>query len=104
MCEKVSKDYESLKNFTENASHEIQTPLAIIKNKIELLLQSENLDKTQIHSIQILNEAASKLSRLNQSLLLLTKIENRQFESPEKVNFSKVLNQCIENFEELAFI
>jgi len=104
MCEKVSKDYESLKNFTENASHEIQTPLAIIKNKIELLLQSENLDKTQIHSIQILNEAASKLSRLNQSLLLLTKIENRQFESPEKVNFSKVLNQCIENFEELASI
>src|SRR6185312_12604635 len=79
MCEKVSKDYESLKNFTENASHEIQTPLAIIKNKIELLLQSENLDKTQIHSIQILNDAASKLSRLNQSLLLLTKIENRQF-------------------------
>lgn len=104
MSEKVNKDYESLKNFTENASHEIQTPLAIIKNKIELLLQSENLDKTQIQSIQILNDAASKLSRLNQSLLLLAKIENLQFETPEKVNFSKVVNQCIENFEELALI
>ena len=104
MSEKVSNDYESLKNFTENASHEIQTPLAIIKNKIELLLQSENLDKTQIQSIQILNDAASKLSRLNQSLLLLAKIENRQFESTEKVNFSKIINQSIENFEELASI
>src|SRR6185312_8124313 len=104
MSEKVRKDYESLKNFTENASHEIQTPLAIIKNKIELLLQSENLGKGEIQSIQIINDAASKLSRLNQSLLLLAKIENRQFESPEKVNFSKVLNQCIDNFEELAFI
>lgn len=104
MSEKVSKDYESLKNFTENASHEIQTPLAIIKNKIELLLQSENLDKTQIDSIQILNDAASKLSRLNQSLLLLAKIENRQFESTEKVNFSKIIHECIENFEELASI
>lgn len=104
MSEKVSKDYESLKSFTENASHEIQTPLAIIKNKIELLLQSENLDKAAIQSIQILNDAASKLSRLNQSLLLLAKIENRQFESTEKVNFSKIINQCIENFEELASI
>jgi signal transduction histidine kinase len=104
MSGKVSKDYESLKSFTENASHEIQTPLAIIKNKIELLLQSENLDKAAIQSIQILNDAASKLSRLNQSLLLLAKIENRQFESIEKVNFSKIMNQCIENFEELASI
>ncbi len=104
MSEKVGKDYEALKNFTENASHEIQTPLAIIKNKIELLLQSESLDKTYVDAIQKVNEAASKLSRLNQSLLLLAKIENRQFQNPGKVNFSEVMNECVENFEELASI
>ncbi|HSV10951.1 MAG TPA: HAMP domain-containing sensor histidine kinase, partial [Hanamia sp.] len=100
----VSKDYESLKSFTENASHEIQTPLAIIKNKIELLLQSENFDETQVNAIQSVNEAASKLSRLNQSLLLLAKIENRQFEQAEKINFSDVVHRTAENFEELALI
>jgi len=104
MTEKVRKDYESMKNFTENASHEIQTPLSIIKNKIELLLQSENLDETQINAIQSVNDAASRLSKLNQSLLLLAKIENHQFENAEKINFSFVLNQCVENFEELAVI
>ncbi|MGN6605237.1 MAG: sensor histidine kinase, partial [Ginsengibacter sp.] len=104
MTEKVSRDYESLKNFTENASHEIQTPLSIIKNKIELLLQSENLDKTQVNAIQSLNDAASRLSKLNQSLLLLAKIENHQFENGEKINFSFLLNSCIENYEELATI
>jgi len=104
MTQKVSKDYELLKNFTENASHEIQTPLAIIKNKIELLSQSENLTETQIPSIQSINDAASRLSRLNQSLLLLAKIENRQFENTEKINFSFVLSRCVENFEELAVI
>jgi signal transduction histidine kinase len=104
MAEKVRKDYESLKNFTENASHEIQTPLSIIKNKIELLLQSENLDKSQFTAIQSLNDAASRLSKLNQSLLLLAKIENNQFENAEKINVSLLLNQCLENFEELAAI
>lgn len=104
MTEKMSRDYESLKNFTENASHEIQTPLAIIKNKIELLLQSENLDETQINAIQSLNDAASRLSKLNQSLLLLAKIENHQFKNSEKINVSLVLNQYVENFEELASI
>lgn len=102
MTEKVNNDYESLKNFTENASHEIQTPLAIIKTKVELLSQSENLDETQIKAIQSLNDATARLSKLNQSLLLLTKIENRQFVEIESVNIFAIVERYIENFEELA--
>jgi signal transduction histidine kinase len=102
MTEKVKADYESLKNFTENASHEIQTPLAIIKNKIELLIQEEKLDESQMILLQSMNEAASRLSRMNQSLLLLAKIENRQFKMTENINFNSVLLRLVNNFEELA--
>jgi signal transduction histidine kinase len=102
LTQKVNSDYESLKSFTENASHEIQTPLAIIKTKLELLSQSEHLDSIQISTIQSLNDATSRLSKLNQSLLLLTKIENRQFIKTENINISLILNGYIENFEELA--
>ena len=102
MTQKVTKDYQTLKSFTENASHEIQTPLAIIKNKVELLSQSENLTENQIHVLQGLNDAAARLSRLNQSLLLLTKIENLQFDDVDKINFSCMLNRYLDNFEELA--
>jgi signal transduction histidine kinase len=102
LTQKVKNDYDSLKSFTGNASHEIQTPLAIIKNKIELLLQSEHLEESHINIIKSLNNAASRLSRLNQSLLLLTKIENRQFSNNEKINFSSVLKNCLENFQEPA--
>lgn len=102
MTKKVSNDYESLKTFTENASHEIQTPLAIIKSKIELLSQSENLDEVQMNILQSLNEATTRLSRLNQSLLLLTKIENAQFVQTEHVNISSLILKYIEFFEELA--
>jgi signal transduction histidine kinase len=102
ITQKVTKDYEMLKGFTENASHEIQTPLAIIKNKIELLSQSENLTETQINVLQSLDEAAARLSRLNQSLLLLAKIENLQFAHVDTINFSSMLNRYIDNFDELA--
>jgi signal transduction histidine kinase len=102
LTQKVKNDYDSLKSFTGNASHEIQTPLAIIKNKIEILSQSEHLDESQIKIVHSLNEAASRLSRLNQSLLLLARIENRQFEDKEKINLSAVLEKCIENYRELA--
>ena len=102
LTQKVKNDYESLKSFTGNASHEIQTPLAIIKNKIELLSQSDNLEESQIHIIQSLNDAASRLSRLNQSLLLLTRIENRQYEPTDRIDLSAVVQKSIDNFRELA--
>ena len=102
LTQKVKSDYESLKSFTGNASHEIQTPLAIIKNKIELLSQSDSLEQSQIEIIKSLNDAASRLSRLNQSLLLLTRIENRQFQSSESIDLSVVVQKCIENYRELA--
>ena len=104
MTHKMSNDYESLKSFTENASHEIQIPLAIIKTKLELLSQSEKLDETQVNAIQSLNDATSRLSKLNHSLLLLAKIENRQFVETEPVNISSILLRYLENFEELAEI
>ena len=102
MTQKVTKDYQTLKAFTENASHEIQTPLAIIKNKLEILSQSENLAENDINVLQSVNEAAARLSRLNQSLLLLAKIENLQFAEVEMIDFSYLLNRYLNNFDELA--
>ncbi len=101
MTEKVSRDYETLKSFTENASHEIQTPLAIIKMKLELLMQSD-MNAAQVESILALGEASDRLSRLNQSLLLLTKIDNSQFIENEPVNISDIITGYINNFEELT--
>lgn len=102
MTGKILSDYESLKSFTENASHEIQTPLAIMKAKIELLAQSEHLDENQINVLQTLNVAVTRLSKLNRSLLLLAKIENQQLEETELVNISTIVKRHLENFEELA--
>ncbi len=101
MTNKMRSDYDSLKNFAENASHEIQTPLSIIRTKLELLAQSENLDADQMGALQTLNETTSRLSKLNQSLLLLTKIDNRQFVETERVNFSMALLNYFEQFDEL---
>jgi signal transduction histidine kinase len=58
----------------------MQTPLSIIKSKTEVLFQREGLTEDQLSHIQAIDQAAKKLSRLNHSLLLLTKVENRQFE------------------------
>lgn len=100
MMDKMIADYNTQKKFTENASHEIQTPLAVIKSKVDLLIQSENLNENEIELIVAIDDSCSKLTRLNKSLLLLTKIENRQFKTTEKVSVEKVLDSSLLLFED----
>jgi signal transduction histidine kinase len=101
MTQKIQKDYMNLKEFTENASHEIQTPLAIIGSKLELILQSENLKSSEIKLVSDALESTFRLSKLNQTLLLLTKIENLQFDNPKNIDLKKLIDFKINQLEEL---
>ncbi|HXP53034.1 MAG TPA: HAMP domain-containing sensor histidine kinase [Bacteroidia bacterium] len=101
MTGKIVSDYSSLRKFTENASHELQTPLAIIQTKLELLIQSENLSENQIADIKTVYDSAGRLSRLNQALLLLAKIENKQFAKTQTVELNELIERKIEAFDEL---
>lgn len=98
---KAADDYVVLKEFTENASHELQTPLAVIRSKLDLLIQDEHLTAQQSNTLQAAYEAIQKLSRMNQSLLLLTKIENRQFNETARLDFKRMTAEKINQFKEI---
>lgn len=100
--DRLAATYQNLKEFTENASHEIQTPLAVILSKIEGLFQDETLKESQLVALSEISEAANRLSRLNQALLLLTKIENRQFlAGNEVINLAPIINRKLRDLEDL---
>lgn len=99
MVERIQDDFVSLKELTANTSHEIQTPLAIIKSKAELLLQTENLSENQLQSIGVILNTTERLSKLSQSLLLISKIENNQFGASQQMNIKDVLEKFISNYQ-----
>lgn len=101
MTDKIQRDYQSLKEFAENASHEMQTPLTNAIGKLELLLTSGNLEEEETDKVIATLGSLKHLSRMGQSMNLLTKIDNREFQNIEKINFTKKLNSGIENFKEL---
>jgi len=101
MIQKMQTDFINLKEFTENASHEIQTPLAIIKSKLELILNDAELSGTQHKRLHDAFETVNRLSKLNDSLLLLSKIENRQFVEKSDINLSQLIQSRLEYLEEL---
>ena len=77
MSTRVKTDYKELKTFTENASHELLTPIAVINSKLDTLIQTDSFTLQQSKFVSDLYSGGSKLTRLNQSLLLVVKIENR---------------------------
>jgi signal transduction histidine kinase len=84
LVSRARKEYSSIKEFSENASHELQTPLAIVKSKLDLLIQKENLDDEEKQWIEAMYQNISRLTHLNKALLLLSQIETAgYFESAE---------------------
>jgi signal transduction histidine kinase len=100
MTEKILKDYEMLKGFTENASHEMQTPLAIINSRLDLLIQDMGLGERHHQSVQAMYSAIGRLRQLNQSLLLLMKIENNQFGHTSPVDLAGLVCQKLAQLED----
>jgi signal transduction histidine kinase len=100
MTAKAAADYQSLKEFTENASHELQTPLAVIRGKLELLMETD-IDDKQAGLILAAHNAVEKLAKTNQALTLLTKLENQEYRATGPVDLGALLNHALEAFREL---
>ncbi|WP_281232089.1 sensor histidine kinase [Flavobacterium gelatinilyticum] len=94
--------FSSQKQFIENASHELQTPLAICINKLELFAENMLLTEEQIIEIGKITDTLNRLTRLNKSLLMLSKIENQQFPEEENINFNKLINELTDEFSDFA--
>jgi signal transduction histidine kinase len=83
--------YLQQKEFIENASHELQTPIAIFQSKLDELMQSPTLAKQEAHTILEMEATAQRMSKLNKNLLLLSKIENEQFADTENIELSDLI-------------
>lgn len=99
----MSKDKETYriqKEFTENASHELQTPLAIIRSKLDLLMQ-ENLGEKEMKLVSDLYQLTMRIGHLNRNLLLLAKIENAQYTTLQEVDMKEMLSESLPLYEAL---
>lgn len=102
LSRKVTDDYNNLKQFSENAAHELQTPLSVIRSKLEVLLNDNSLTREQSGLIKTVYQTVIRLSKLNHSLLLLTKIENRQYNAKQEVKPGEVILETLDEFEEVV--
>jgi len=98
------KVFIAQKEFTENAAHELQTPLAIMQSNLDLLMQTTPINDEQAHLIESLTVANHRISRLNKTLLLLAKIENNQFTEKEQIRLNEVITEYISLYQDAMLL
>ena len=92
--------YQQQKSFTENASHELQTPIALLKSKMDLLIQQKDISPEISEILNSIDGPLARLSRINKNLLLLAKVENHQYSDIEQLNVKEYLESTISLFED----
>jgi signal transduction histidine kinase len=100
LIDDVNRAYNNQKQFTENASHELQTPLAIIRSKVELLMDAPFLTEEIATQLGDINDANERLSQMNKNLFLLTRIDNHQFPELHRIPISHLLERSITHYQE----
>jgi signal transduction histidine kinase len=99
MATQIYNDFEAQKEYTENVSHELQTPLAIISYKADELMQADNLSKEQLEQLGLLLETTNRLSKINQALIFLTKIDNRFYTQGSSFSLNDLIKVKLQIFE-----
>lgn len=98
----ASDAYANQRAFTENAAHELQTPLAIAINKLELLAEQSGSEEERMAVTGEVIALLERLTRINRSLLLLARIENKQFQDAREVSFGDMAREVLDEFADLA--
>lgn len=93
--------FEQQKRFIGNASHELQTPLAICRNRLEMLMEDEDITERQLEELAKTHQTLEHITKLNKSLLLLSKIENEQFADVRPVCFNHIVRRYLDDYCEV---
>ncbi len=100
MTQRINKEYFVQKEFIDIISHEYQTPLSVIANEAEMLMQNQDLKEEDAIKINQILSYVQKLSKLNQNLLLLSRIDNSQFKKLEIVDINYLIDNLLEDRRE----
>ncbi len=100
MMDRIAELFKKEKQFISNVSHELLTPIALLKSRFENLLQNESLDENAFDKIAGSLKTLDMLKKIINNLLLISRIENNQYVANEEINFYEIINDVEEDLQD----
>lgn len=100
MVERINEFFKKEQQFIGNVSHELLTPISVLKNRLENLLQKDALDDYAIDKVSDSLITLDFMNKLIKNLLLISRIENKQYATKDSIDLQEIITGLIENFED----
>lgn len=100
MMDRIGELFKKEKQFISNVSHELLTPIALLKNKLENLLQNDSLDDAAVDKIASSLKTLDMLKKIINNLLLISRIENNQYTTEEDIHFYEIITDIQEDLQD----
>lgn len=101
MMSRITEVFIKEKQFISNVSHELLTPIAILKNRFENLIQNQSLDDTAIDKISDSLNTLDSMKKVINNLLLISRIDNNQYAINETITINAIIIEIGDVLEEI---
>jgi signal transduction histidine kinase len=99
LMESTTKAFNREREFTANASHELLTPISIVRSKIENMMIDKDLSEIQALKLSEMDNTLDRLGRIVRSLLFLARIDSGQYKKTDKIRLQEVLSDIISELD-----
>ncbi|MBN2073073.1 MAG: HAMP domain-containing histidine kinase [Actinobacteria bacterium] len=101
MLDKIENSFKSQKQFVQNVSHELNTPLTVMKTKIDLLRQKKSITGREYReTIDLVDSEIMRLSKITGELLVLSDLEENSYKAePSDINVKAVIEKILKLYE-----
>lgn len=100
MMFRINDLFQKEKQFIANVSHELLSPISLLKNRFENLLQNESINDEGVDKIVSSLRTLDILKKVINNLLLISKIDNNQFADNENISIKEIVAEILEDFED----
>lgn len=105
MLTQIKSSFDDQRKFIQNASHELLTPLSIIRQKAEKLISdSEEPDPSSLERLHEIQQTAVRLTRLSNALLLISRVENKQYEMSDEIDIIQIVERVLKELADFTEI
>ncbi len=103
MISRLDQSFHQIKQFSSDASHELKTPLTILKGEVEVALRKERTSQDYEQILRSNLEEINRMSKIVDNLLLLARTETGEIRLfKEEVNLSQIVSEVVTQLTKLA--
>jgi len=95
LMRRIEKAFNTEREYIGNVSHELLTPISVIRSKLENIINEGNLTEKDMERVYESKRTLARLTSMVRSLLMLSRLDNGEYPRLDKINVKEIINSVL---------